>query len=116
MIYPTTTTTTISPESQPTTPPTTSPWSPLRILLETDAPYMIPANIYPSLYAGPPEGKGMKSNTRLPLSHCGMVPWTAGWVAEYLNSKNPAVVKAKAKGEAVEEGNGEVKEKEKERK
>jgi hypothetical protein len=39
------------------------------------------------------------------LSHCGMVPWTAGWVAEYLNRHNPAVVEEK--GEAV--GNGDVK-------
>jgi hypothetical protein len=110
MIYPSTTTSSSSSESQPTTATTitTSPSqqsrSPLRILLETDAPYMIPANIYPSLYAEPPAGKGMKSNTRLPLSHCGMVPWTAGWVAEYLNSHDPAV--AEEKGEAV--GNGEV--------
>lgn len=53
--------------------------SPLRILLETDAPYMIPANIYPSLTAPAMKGK------RLPLCHSGMIPWTADFVAEVIN-------------------------------
>ncbi|KAI0058157.1 Metallo-dependent hydrolase [Artomyces pyxidatus] len=44
-----------------------------RIILETDAPYMIPANIYGSL----PTVKG-----RLPLCHTGMIPWTAEFVAD----------------------------------
>ncbi|EIW78060.1 hypothetical protein CONPUDRAFT_129112 [Coniophora puteana RWD-64-598 SS2] len=44
----------------------------LRILLETDAPYMVPANIYKSL----PDFKG-----RLPLCHTAMIPWTAEHVA-----------------------------------
>lgn len=39
-----------------------------RIILETDAPFMIPANIYGSL----PAVKG-----RLPLCHTAMIPWTA---------------------------------------
>jgi TatD DNase family protein len=43
-----------------------------RIILETDAPYMVPANIYSSL----PTVKG-----RLPLSHTAMIPWTAEFVA-----------------------------------
>ncbi|KAI0295606.1 hypothetical protein B0F90DRAFT_1820437 [Multifurca ochricompacta] len=43
-----------------------------RIILETDAPYMIPANIYASL----PAIKG-----RLPLCHTAMIPWTAEFVA-----------------------------------
>jgi len=43
-----------------------------RIILETDAPYMVPANIYGSL----PTIKG-----RLPLSHTAMIPWTAEFVA-----------------------------------
>jgi len=49
-----------------------SPTSP-RIVLETDAPYMVPANIYGSL----PAIKG-----RLPLCHTAMIPWTAEFVAE----------------------------------
>ncbi|KAF8994504.1 hypothetical protein BDQ17DRAFT_1392418 [Cyathus striatus] len=51
-----------------------SPDAPLRILLETDAPYMVPANLYDQL----PELKGKK----LPLCHTGMVPWTAKFVAD----------------------------------
>ncbi|KAG6824322.1 hypothetical protein H0H93_002202, partial [Arthromyces matolae] len=46
---------------------------PLRILLETDAPYMVPANLYESL-------EGMKG--KLPLCHTAMVPWTAEFVAK----------------------------------
>jgi TatD DNase family protein len=44
-----------------------------RILLETDAPYMVPGNIYASL-ASTMKGK-------LPLSHSAMIPWTADFVA-----------------------------------
>lgn len=40
----------------------------LRILLETDAPYMIPSSLNKPL--------------RLPFSHSGMIPWTAQFVAE----------------------------------
>jgi TatD DNase family protein len=43
-----------------------------RLILETDAPFMVPANIYGSL----PEIKG-----RLPLCHTAMIPWTAEVVA-----------------------------------
>ncbi|KAH7886712.1 hypothetical protein F5I97DRAFT_1807266 [Phlebopus sp. FC_14] len=43
-----------------------------RILLETDAPFMVPSNIYASL----PEVKG-----RLPLCHTAMIPWTADFTA-----------------------------------
>jgi len=50
------------------------PEQPLRILLETDAPYMIPSNIYNDL-----SGLGRK---KLPLSHSAMIPWTAKWVAD----------------------------------
>ncbi|KAG6826950.1 hypothetical protein H0H92_013787 [Tricholoma furcatifolium] len=45
---------------------------PLRILLETDAPYMVPANLYDSL-------EGIKG--KLPLCHTAMLPWTAQFVA-----------------------------------
>lgn len=45
----------------------------LRILLETDAPYMVPSNLYSFL---PKTLKG-----RLPLCHSGMLPWTAEFVA-----------------------------------
>ncbi|KAF9234910.1 hypothetical protein BU15DRAFT_89790 [Melanogaster broomeanus] len=48
-----------------------SPGGP-RILLETDAPFMVPSNIYASL----PEVKG-----RLPLCHTGMIPWVADFTA-----------------------------------
>ncbi|KIJ62503.1 hypothetical protein HYDPIDRAFT_114639 [Hydnomerulius pinastri MD-312] len=43
-----------------------------RILLETDAPFMIPSNIYASLS----ELKG-----RLPLCHTAMIPWVADFTA-----------------------------------
>jgi len=49
-----------------------NPTTPLRILLETDAPFMVPGNIYDSI-------KGMKG--RLPICHSAMVPWTAEFVA-----------------------------------
>ncbi|RDB15951.1 putative deoxyribonuclease TATDN2 [Hypsizygus marmoreus] len=49
------------------------PDEPLRILLETDAPYMVPANLYNSL-------NGMKG--KLPVCHSAMIPWTAEFVAE----------------------------------
>ncbi|KZT40964.1 Metallo-dependent hydrolase [Sistotremastrum suecicum HHB10207 ss-3] len=49
------------------------PSKPLRILLETDAPYMTPSNLYPSLSS---EVKG-----RLPFCHTAMIPWTAEFVA-----------------------------------
>jgi TatD DNase family protein len=44
-----------------------------RILLETDAPYMIPGNIYASL-------NGVKG--KLPICHTAMIPWTADFVAK----------------------------------
>ena len=46
----------------------------LRILLETDAPYMVPANLKPQTLS-------LKSGQKLPLSHSGMIPWTAEFVA-----------------------------------
>ncbi|KAI0779645.1 hypothetical protein C8Q74DRAFT_1199416 [Fomes fomentarius] len=52
--------------------------TPLRILLETDAPFMTPSNIYPSLT----ECKG-----RLPLSHSAMIPWTAEFTANIANER-----------------------------
>jgi TatD DNase family protein len=52
---------------------TSNPTAPLRILLETDAPYMVPANIYNDI----PDLKGK----RLPLCHTAMIPWTAQFVA-----------------------------------
>jgi TatD DNase family protein len=56
-----------------------SPTSPesLRILLETDAPYMIPSNLYSSLALASSDSKGKK----LPLCHTAMIPWTAEFVA-----------------------------------
>jgi len=58
---------------------------PLRILLETDSPYMTPSNIYDSL----PELKkpgNSSGNLRLPFCHSGMIPWTAEFVSDVLNS------------------------------
>ncbi|TCD59756.1 hypothetical protein EIP91_011574 [Steccherinum ochraceum] len=48
-----------------------------RILLETDAPFMTPSNLYSTLPA--------LKNRRLPLSHTGMIPWTAEFVAKVAN-------------------------------
>lgn len=53
-----------------------NPETPLRILLETDAPFMTPSNIYSSL-------KDVKG--RLPISHSAMIPWTAEFVANVAN-------------------------------
>jgi TatD DNase family protein len=49
------------------------PSASLRIVLETDAPYMVPNNIYQSI----PEFKGK----RIPLCHTAMLPWTAEFVS-----------------------------------
>ncbi|KZV70930.1 hydrolase [Peniophora sp. CONT] len=46
---------------------------PPRIILETDAPYMVPSNLYDAL-------PGLKG--RLPLCHTAMIPWTAQFVAD----------------------------------
>ncbi|KAL0576773.1 hypothetical protein V5O48_005215 [Marasmius crinis-equi] len=54
--------------------------SDLRILLETDAPYMVPSNIYASLTA--------LSGNRLPLSHSAMIPWTADFVSGLLKDND----------------------------
>jgi len=59
---------------------TSPPESILRILLETDAPYMVPANLYDDL----PAIKGKK----LPVCHSAMVPWTAKFVADLANGVN----------------------------
>ncbi|KAJ7069981.1 hydrolase [Mycena amicta] len=61
-------------------PESSDPASRLRILLETDAPYMVPAPIYTSPTFATPEAKGKK----LPLCHSAMVPWTAEFVAGLL--------------------------------
>ncbi|KAH6897727.1 hydrolase [Coprinopsis sp. MPI-PUGE-AT-0042] len=49
------------------------PDSNLRIVLETDGPYMVPANLYEAI----PAIKGKK----LPLCHTAMIPWTAQFIA-----------------------------------
>lgn len=49
----------------------------LRILLETDAPYMVPANLYEDLTS--------VKNKKLPLCHSAMIPWTAKFVADVAN-------------------------------
>ncbi|KAI0719910.1 hypothetical protein C8Q72DRAFT_878197 [Fomitopsis betulina] len=58
-----------------------TPSSHLRILLETDAPFMVPSNVYETAL------KGVK---RLPLSHSGMIPWTAEFVASVANEARQA--------------------------
>ncbi|CCO32349.1 TatD DNase family protein [Rhizoctonia solani AG-1 IB] len=68
-----------------TSPPVDPSRSPLRILLETDAPYMVPAN----LTKHQQQTMGLKSNARMPLCHAGMIPWTAEFVA---STANQAVV------------------------
>ncbi|KAJ7705597.1 Metallo-dependent hydrolase [Mycena rosella] len=60
--------------------PASSPPPRLRIVLETDAPYMVPAPIYADPAFVAPDAKGKK----LPICHSGMVPWTAGFVADLL--------------------------------
>jgi len=50
----------------------------LRIVLETDSPYMVPNNIYEDITL-----KGKK----LPICHSGMIPWTAKFVARVANER-----------------------------
>jgi TatD DNase family protein len=76
--------------TSPSTPPSTDSQSPppaatpdpssLRILLETDAPYMVPSNLYNDL----PAIRGKK----LPVCHSAMVPWTADFVAGIANGSS----------------------------
>ena len=54
----------------------------LRILLETDAPYMVPSNIYPALTAVDAPFKG-----QLPLCHTAMIPWTAEFVSDVIGGE-----------------------------
>lgn len=51
--------------------------TPLRIVLETDSPFMIPSNL-------PLKDLGLKNGQKLPLSHSGQLAWTAQWVANVL--------------------------------
>ncbi|THH29443.1 hypothetical protein EUX98_g4738 [Antrodiella citrinella] len=53
-----------------------------RILLETDAPFMTPSNLYNTLPA--------LKNRRLPLSLTSMIPWTAEFVARVANEGRSA--------------------------
>ncbi|KAJ6498571.1 hypothetical protein C8R47DRAFT_310285 [Mycena vitilis] len=57
----------------------------LRIVLETDAPYMVPATLYNSPSFSAPDVKGMK----VPLCHPGMLPWTAAYIANPLPRGKP---------------------------
>lgn len=49
--------------------------STLRLLLETDSPFMTPLNL-------PTSELGIKSTRSLATSHSGMIPYTAQFVAE----------------------------------
>ncbi|KAG8758741.1 hypothetical protein FRC14_007456 [Serendipita sp. 396] len=71
--------------------------SPLRILLETDAPYMVPSNIYESL-ALTSGGK----NPRLAFSHSGMIAWTAGFVADIANGASSSSTSLASSARVVE--------------
>lgn len=68
--------------------------SSLRIILETDAPYMVPSNLSDAI----PALKGK----RVPLSHSAMIPWTAGFVAEVANSIDG--IEGEGEGGGVETG------------
>lgn len=59
----------------------------LRILLETDAPFMTPSNLYDDI----PALRGK----RLPICHSAMIPWTAKFVAEVANEALIATVATK---------------------
>jgi len=54
----------------------------LRIVLETDAPYMVPSNLYDAV----PEIKGK----RFPVCHTAMVPWTAQFVSDAITKAGTA--------------------------
>ncbi|KAJ7621316.1 hydrolase [Roridomyces roridus] len=69
----------------------------LRIVLETDAPYMVPTPVYDLPVFAKPEVKG----TRLPLCHSGMVPWTAGFVANLLPKPQPQEEVAEGQAESA---------------
>jgi len=58
----------------------TRPSRALRILLETDAPYMVPANLTA-------QSLSLKSGQKLPVSHSGMIPWTAEFVANVVGGE-----------------------------
>ncbi|THU83511.1 Metallo-dependent hydrolase [Dendrothele bispora CBS 962.96] len=76
----------------PSSSSSSSPSSNLRILLETDAPYMVPANIYDSLNSFKPPGvNGQTLKGRLPLSHSAMIPWTANFVVGEVTKEGQAV-------------------------
>ncbi|ORY88824.1 hydrolase [Leucosporidium creatinivorum] len=55
--------------------------SALRLVLETDAPYMLPSTM------GPPSSFGMTSKQKLPFAHSAVLPWTAAFVAKVLNER-----------------------------
>ncbi|KAJ1307029.1 hypothetical protein OPQ81_008008 [Rhizoctonia solani] len=88
-----------------TSPPVDPSRSPLRILLETDAPYMVPANL--TKYQQ--QTMGLKSNARMPLCHAGMIPWTAEFVANEANQAVDQVAQGVGNG-ATEAENADGKE------
>ena len=58
-----------------------------RMLLETDAPFMTPKNIYPWMKKTRPGPEGKK---RFEVSHAGMIPFTAELVAGLVNEGKAA--------------------------
>ncbi|KAG5640663.1 hypothetical protein DXG03_007600 [Asterophora parasitica] len=92
--------------------PSPSPGNPdanLRILLETDAPYMIPSNLYASI-TSLADVPGLKKGAKLPVCHSAMLPWTAEFVAGVANeaelaltSETRASISSEAQG-VVENG------------
>ncbi|GAA5936327.1 TatD family hydrolase [Sporobolomyces koalae] len=57
-----------------------------RFLLESDAPFMLPANM------GPNSKLGMTSKQKFPFCHSGALPWTAEHIAKVFNEADSARV------------------------
>ncbi|GAA5976530.1 hypothetical protein JCM5350_001720 [Sporobolomyces pararoseus] len=64
-----------------------------RFLLESDAPFMLPANM------GPNSKIGLTSKQKFPFCHSGALPWTAEFIAKVFNEARPS-----QDGEQKEEG------------
>ncbi|CAL1707858.1 unnamed protein product [Somion occarium] len=73
----------------------------LRILLETDAPFMTPSNLSPSLI-----NPALK-NKRFPLCHTAMIPWTAEFVSQIINGKTSGTSSGSGSSEALAEEDSE---------
>ena len=61
--------------------------------MESDAPFMLPANM------GPNSKIGLTSKQKFPFCHSGALPWTAEFIAKVFNEARPS-----QDGEQKEEG------------